>query len=44
MIQARSAQPLIGEQVEGRISGVQSYGFVEVGSRVEGLVRELSQR
>jgi len=40
MIQARSAQPLIGEQVEGRISGVQSYGFfVEVGeSRVEGLV------
>ena len=40
MIQARSAQPLIGQQVEGRISGVQSYGFfVEVGeSRVEGLV------
>uniref|UniRef100_UPI00370429C9 S1 RNA-binding domain-containing protein n=1 Tax=Parasynechococcus sp. TaxID=3101203 RepID=UPI00370429C9 len=40
MIQARSAQPLIGEQVEGCISGVQSYGFfVEVGeSRVEGLV------
>jgi ribonuclease R len=40
MIQARSAQPLIGQQVEGHISGVQSYGFfVEVGeSRVEGLV------
>jgi len=40
MIQARSAQPLIGQEVEGRISGVQSYGFfVEVGdSRVEGLV------
>ena len=40
MIQARSAQPLIGQQVDGRISGVQSYGFfVEVGeSRVEGLV------
>ena len=40
MMQARSAQPLIGQQVEGRISGVQSYGFfVEVGeSRVEGLV------
>ncbi|AII49457.1 organic colvent ABC transporter permease [Synechococcus sp. KORDI-52] len=40
MIQARSAQPLIGQPVEGRISGVQSYGFfVEVGeSRVEGLV------
>ncbi len=40
MIQARSAQLLIGQQVEGLISGVQSYGFfVEVGeSRVEGLV------
>lgn len=40
MVQARSAQPLVGEEADGRISGVQSYGFfVEVGeSRVEGLV------
>lgn len=40
MVQARSAQPLVGQTAEGRISGVQSYGFfVEVGeSRVEGLV------
>jgi ribonuclease R len=40
MVQARAAQPLIGLITEGRISGVQSYGFfVEVGeSRVEGLV------
>ena len=41
MIQARSAQQqLVGQEVEGRISGVQSYGFfVEVGeTRVEGLV------
>ena len=35
-----SAQPLVGLTTDGRISGVQSYGFfVEVGeSRVEGLV------
>ena len=40
MVQARCAQPLVGKQSTGRISGVQSYGFfVEVGeSRVEGLV------
>ena len=40
MVQARAAQPLVGLTTEGRISGVQSYGFfVEVGeSRVEGLV------
>ena len=40
MVQARCAQPLVGQQSTGRISGVQSYGFfVEVGeSRVEGLV------
>ena len=39
MVQARSAQPLVGHTAEGRISGVQSYGFfVEVGeSRVEDL-------
>ena len=40
MVQARAAQPLVGLTTDGRISGVQSYGFfVEVGeSRVEGLV------
>ncbi|BEV36276.1 RNB domain-containing ribonuclease [Synechococcus sp. M16CYN] len=40
MVQARAAQPLVGQQAEGRISGVQSYGFfVEIGeSRFEGLV------
>jgi ribonuclease R len=40
MVQARAAQPLVGSTTDGRISGVQSYGFfVEVGeSRVEGLV------
>jgi len=39
-VQARAAQPLVGLTTDGRISGVQSYGFfVEVGeSRVEGLV------
>ena len=40
MVQARSAEPLVGQDAEGRVSGVQSYGFfVEVGgTRVEGLV------
>lgn len=40
MVQARSAEPLVDSETEGRISGVQSYGFfVEVGpTRVEGLV------
>lgn len=40
MVQARSAEPLINSEMEGSISGVQSYGFfVEVGaSAVEGLV------
>ena len=38
MIQARSAQPLIGQEVEGRISGVQSMAsslkWAKVASRV----------
>ena len=40
LVQARSAQHLVGQEAQGRISGVQSYGFfVEVGeTRVEGLV------
>ena len=40
MVQARSAEHLVGQVAEGRVSGVQSYGFfVEVGeTRVEGLV------
>ena len=40
MVQARSAEPLVGQEAAGHVSGVQSYGFfVEVGeSRVEGLV------
>jgi ribonuclease R len=40
MAQARFAQPLVGQTLEGVISGVQSYGFfVEVPpSMVEGLV------
>ena len=40
MVQARSAEHLVGEVADGRVSGVQSYGFfVEVGeTRVEGLV------
>ena len=40
IVQARSAEPLVGQDAEGRVSGVQSYGFfVEVGeTRVEGLV------
>ena len=40
MVQARSADPLVGQEAEGHVSGVQSYGFfVEVGeTRVEGLV------
>ncbi len=40
MAQARSAEPLVGQTLEGVISGVQSYGFfVEVPpSMVEGLV------
>ena len=40
MVQARSAEHLVGQVAVGRVSGVQSYGFfVEVGeTRVEGLV------
>ena len=40
MAQARAAEGLVGQEAEGRVSGVQSYGFfVEVGeTRVEGLV------
>ena len=40
MAQARSAQPMVGEEHTGRISGVQSYGFfVELPpSMVEGMV------
>ena len=40
LVQARAAQQLVGQEAEGRVSGVQSYGFfVEVGeTRVEGLV------
>ena len=40
MAQARAAEDLVGHEAEGRVSGVQSYGFfVEVGeTRVEGLV------
>ena len=40
MAQARAAEPLVGQTLPGRISGVQSYGFfVEVPpSQVEGLV------
>ena len=40
MVQARSAEPLVGQDAEGRVSGVQSYGFFveEWGDRVEGLV------
>lgn len=40
LVQARAAQHLVGQEAEGRVSGVQSYGFfVEVGeTRVEGLV------
>ena len=40
MVQARSAEPLVGQEAAGHVSGVQSYGFfVEVGeTRVEGLV------
>ena len=40
MLQARCAEPLVDSEIEGQISGVQSYGFfVEVGPMaVEGLV------
>jgi len=40
LVQARSAQHLVGQEADGRVSGVQSYGFfVEVGeTRFEGLV------
>ena len=40
MVQARTAEPLLNQELDGQISGVQSYGFfVEVGpTAVEGLV------
>ncbi len=40
LVQARAAQLLVGQEADGRVSGVQSYGFfVEVGdTRFEGLV------
>ena len=40
MVQARTAEPMLNKDFDGRISGVQSYGFfVEVGpTAVEGLV------
>ena len=40
MVQARTAEPLLNQELDGQISGVQSYGFfVEVGpAAVEGLV------
>ena len=40
IVQARATEPLIGEEIEGVISGVQSYGFfVEIpSSMADGLV------